>query len=143
MKKFITNKYVLTILGCILFLVIWISISAIVNDTKMIFPDPLSTVQESFRILSTSYVYHCLAWTMYRMLIGFSISFVAALLFGVFAGHFSWLKTMLKPIIIALKSVPTAALIFLCQNSSCSWHESISKLIASPSASPFGTALPT
>lgn len=113
MKKFITNKYVLTILGCILFLVIWISISAIVNDTKMIFPDPLSTVQESFRILSTSYVYHCLAWTMYRMLIGFSISFVAALLFGVFAGHFSWLKTMLKPIIIALKSVPTAALIFL------------------------------
>jgi len=113
MKKFITNKYVLTILGCILFLAIWIVISLIVNDTKMIFPDPLSTVKETFRILSKSFVYKCIGWTMYRMLIGFSASFIAALVFGILAGHFHWLKTLLNPIIIALKSIPTAALVFL------------------------------
>lgn len=113
MKRFITNKYVLTILGCILFLAIWIIISLAVNDTKMIFPDPLSTVRESFRILSTSYVYKCIGWTMYRMLIGFSISFGAALLFGIFAGHFKWLKTLLNPVITVIKSIPTAALVFL------------------------------
>ncbi len=113
MKKFITNKYVLTILGCFLFLTIWIVISLVVNDTKMIFPDPLSTVKETFRILSKQYVYKCIGWTMYRMLIGFTISFISALIFGIFAGHFKWLKTLLNPIIIALKSIPTAALIFL------------------------------
>lgn len=113
MKRFISNKYVLTILGCFLFLAIWIIISLAVNDTKMIFPDPLSTVKETFRILSTSYVYKCIGWTMLRMVIGFSASFILALLFGVLAGHFKWLKTLLNPIIIALKSIPTAALVFL------------------------------
>lgn len=113
MKKFIINKYVLTILGCFLFLAIWILISLIVNDTKMIFPDPLSTIKETFRILSKQYVYKCIAWTMYRMLIGFTISFACALIFGILAGHFDWLKTLLNPIVIALKSIPTAALVFL------------------------------
>lgn len=113
MKRFITNKYVLTILGCFLFLGIWIAISLIVNDTKMIFPDPLSTAKETFRILGKSYVYKCIGWTMYRMLIGFTISFAFALLLGIFAGHFRWLKTLMGPTIIAIKSVPTAALVFL------------------------------
>lgn len=113
MKKFITNKYVLTILGCFLFLAIWIIISLSVSDTKMIFPDPLSTVKETFRILSGTYVYKCIGWTMYRMLIGFTISFGCALLLGIFAGHFKWLKTLLNPVVVALKSIPTAALVFL------------------------------
>ena len=113
MKKFITNKYVLTILGCLLFLLIWIIISLAVNETTMIFPDPLSTVIEAGKILSNSYVYECLLWTMLRMVIGFSASFIAALIFGLLAGHFPYLKTILNPTIVALKSIPTAALVFL------------------------------
>ena len=113
MKKFITNKYVLTILGCLLFLLIWIITSLAVNETTMIFPDPLSTVIEAGKILSNSYVYECLLWTMLRMVIGFSASFIAALIFGLLAGHFPYLKTILNPTIVALKSIPTAALVFL------------------------------
>ena len=113
MKRFITNKYVLTILGCILFLAIWIIISLAVNDTKMIFPDPLSTLKETFKILSTSYVYKCIGWTMLRMLIGFTSAFALALIFGIFAGHFPSFRTLMKPIIVVIKSVPTAALVFL------------------------------
>ena len=113
MKKFITNKYVLTILGCLLFLAIWIIISLAVHDTKMIFPDPLSTFKEAGNILSNSYVYKCIGWTMLRMIIGFSISFALALIFGSLAGHFSSLRTLFKPIIVVLKSIPTAALVFL------------------------------
>ena len=113
MKKFITNKYVLTILGCLLFFLIWILISVSVGETTMIFPDPIKTFVEAGNILSTSYVYKCLGWTMLRMVIGFAVSFILAMVFGVLAGHFKHLKTLFNPIIIALKSIPTAALVFL------------------------------
>lgn len=112
-KKFITNKYVLTILGCILFFLIWLIISLAVGETTMIFPDPFSTIKESFSILSKDYVYKCLGWTMLRMVIGFTVSFILAMVFGVLAGHFPSLKTIFNPTIIALKSIPTAALVFL------------------------------
>ena len=112
-KKFISNKYVLTILGCLLFFLIWIIISLTVNETTMIFPDPIKTFKEAGNILSKSYVYNCLLWTMLRMIIGFSISFTLAMIFGLLAGHFPSLKTLFNPIIVALKSIPTAALVFL------------------------------
>ena len=113
MKKFISNKYVLTILGCVLFIATWLMISLIIDERTMIFPDPLTTFLEAGKLLATSYLYKCIGWTMLRMVIGFSISFIAALVFGILAGHFSWLKALLKPTIIALKSIPTAALVFL------------------------------
>lgn len=113
MKKFITNKYVLTILGCIAFIAIWLIISLIVDDRTMIFPDPLSTFQEAGKILSRSYIYKCIGWTMFRMLIGFTISFALAMVFGLIAGYYKSFKTFLNPIIIVFKSIPTAALVFL------------------------------
>lgn len=113
MKRFISNKYVLTILGCILFIAIWLMISLIIDERTMIFPDPLTTFIEAGKLLTTSYLYKCIGWTMLRMVIGFSISFITAMIFGILAGHFKWLRTVLKPTIIALKSIPTAALVFL------------------------------
>ncbi len=50
---------------------------------------------------------------MLRMVIGFSISFILAMGFGILAGHFKHLRTLFKPMIIAIKSIPTAALVFL------------------------------
>ena len=113
MKKFITNKVFLTTIGCILFLLLWIIISAIIGDTKMIFPDPFSTIKETFNILGYPYVYKCILWTMIRMIIGFVVSFIFALIFGVLAGNFPSFKTVMNPTITAIKSVPTAALVFL------------------------------
>ena len=113
MKKFITNKYVLTILGCLAFLLIWLIISLSVDDRVMIFPDPLSTFKEAGNILSHTYVYKCIGWTMLRMLIGFSISFVLATISGIIAGYYPSFKTFLNPIIVVFKSIPTAALVFL------------------------------
>lgn len=113
MKRFITNKYVLTILGCILFIAIWLMISLIIDERTMIFPDPLQTFIEAGKLLGTSYLYKCIGWTLYRMLIGFVSAFALAMLFGILAGHFKSLKTLFNPIMIALKSIPTAALVFL------------------------------
>lgn len=79
----------------------------------MVFPDPLKTFKEAGKILSKSYIYKCLYWTSLRMVIGFAISFLLAMVFGLLAGHFKSLKTLFNPIVIALKSIPTAALVFL------------------------------
>ena len=79
----------------------------------MIFPDPLSTFQTTFSLLGKSYVYKCIGWTMLRMAIGFGASFVLALLFGTLAGNFPSFKVVMNPIMVALKSIPTAALVFL------------------------------
>ena len=113
MRNIISNKYVLTIFGCLLFLALWIIISLAVNETTMIFPDPLSTIKETFNILSKTYIYKAIGWTFLRMVIGFSASFILAMVFGTLAGHFKAFRTIFNPTVVVLKSIPTAALVFL------------------------------
>lgn len=79
----------------------------------MIFPDPFVTIKQSIKILSKSYVYKCLGSSLLRMLIGFTISFLLAMISGVIAGCNQNIKKFFKPTIIALKSIPTATLLFL------------------------------
>ena len=85
MKKFITKIKFEYILGIVLFLTIWFLISFIVDEKTMIFPDPISTFKETFRILKTNYVYKCLSESLIRLIIGFGISFILALVFGIIA----------------------------------------------------------
>ena len=113
MKKFITNKKVLYILGIILFFVLWEVISLIVKDTTMIFPDPISTFKEMFTMLGTSYIYKCLGWSLLRTLEGFVIATLLALIVGVLAGTYKSFQHLLKPTMTALKAIPTACMVFL------------------------------
>lgn len=113
MKKFISNKYVLYTLGVLLFLLIWAIISLFIKDNTMIFPTPIQTIKEMFNILSTQYVYISLGSTLIRMIIGFMISLLIALIIGTIAGNNETIYNIFKPTIIALKSIPTASLLFL------------------------------
>lgn len=113
MKKFITKIKFEYILGIVLFLAIWFLISFIVDEKTMIFPDPISTFKETFRILKTNYVYKCLSESLIRLIIGFGISFILALVFGIIAGNSKTLKRLFTPTISVLKSIPTASLVFL------------------------------
>lgn len=113
MKKFITKIKFEYILGIVLFLTIWFLISFIVDEKTMIFPDPISTFKETFRILKTNYVYKCLSESLIRLIIGFGISFILALVFGIIAGNSKSLKRVFTPTISVLKSIPTASLVFL------------------------------
>ena len=47
------------------------------------------------------------------MMIGFSIAFVLAFILGTISGNNNKIKTLLNPFIITIKSIPTAALVFL------------------------------
>ena len=113
MKKFITKIKFDYLLGIVLFIALWFLISFIIDEKTMIFPDPISTLKETFRILKTSYVYQCLIESLIILLIGLGISFVLALVFGIIAGNSKILKRVFSPTISVLKSIPTASLVFL------------------------------
>lgn len=113
MKKFITKIKFEYLIGIVLFIGIWFLISFLVDEKTMIFPDPISTFKEAFRILKNSYVYKCLVESLSRLLIGFGISFALSLVFGIISGNSKTMKRIFSPTISVLKSIPTASLVFL------------------------------
>ena len=112
MKRFISNKFVLFFLGVVFVIVLWVFISLVFDKNGTIFPSPVLTMQKFKDVATDYYTYKCIGYTLLRILIGFSISFVAAFILGVLAGNHQPLYQFLKPLMIVLKSVPTVALVF-------------------------------
>ena len=79
----------------------------------MYFPSPIETFKKLGEILSDSYIYISIGWTLLRTLIGFLSSLFMALVFGLLAGSFRNIYTFLQPLMTVFKSMPTAALVFL------------------------------
>ena len=111
--KRIINKYTLTILGIGLFFLIWYLIFILAGSNIDIFPDPISTIKEAFSYFGRPYIYKCIWGSFYRMLIGFSAASVLGIAVGMVVGNFIKIKYVFNPTIIALSSIPTAALVFL------------------------------
>ena len=113
MKRFITNKFVLFALGTLFVILLWVICSLIFDKNGAIFPNPILTMGKFGEILADPYTYKCLGYTFLRMLIGFGLSFVLALLFGILAGNNENVYQFFKPLMVVIKSVPTVALVFL------------------------------
>ena len=113
MKKFISNKFTLFALGILFVVALWFVISLCFDTNGGIFPSPIETFAKFGELLKDSYSYKCLGYTFLRMLIGFSISFLAALIVGIFAGNHQEVYDFLKPLMVVVKSIPTVALVFL------------------------------
>lgn len=111
--KDIINKRLYYLIGSIIFIVVWQIISMIYSKVAFIIPSPIETFKQAFILLSKSYVYKCIFETIIRMILGFVISFILAFILGVLAGNFIKLEYILKPSIIALRSIPTASLVYL------------------------------
>ena len=112
-KKYFINKYTLTFLGILLFLAFWYVLYLIAGSTEAIFPDPFSTIKEMFIYLGEAYTYKCILGSLERMLIGFGAASILGILVGMIVGNFTNLKYVFNPTIIALKAIPTAAIVFL------------------------------
>ena len=113
MKRFITNKFVLFFLGVIFVIALWFLCALIFDKDGMIFPSPILTFARFGELIVKPYTYQCLGYTFLRMIIGFALSFVLALLFGVLAGNHPNIYQFLKPLMVTIKSIPTVALVFL------------------------------
>ena len=113
MKKFISNKYTLFFLGIIFVIGLWFIASLLFDRNGAIFPSPVLTMQSFGVVLSKSQTYISLGYTFLRMIIGFAISFVLALVLGIIAGNYPSFYTFLKPLMVVLKSIPTVAFVFV------------------------------
>ena len=112
MKKSTSNN-LLKILGIILFVIIWQVLSIFIGEDTFILPSPITTLRETFKMLSSSYIYKCIAQTMVRMVGGFVVAFILAFIFGLIAGNSQKIEEIFKPTITVLKSMPTATLVYL------------------------------
>lgn len=79
----------------------------------MVFPGPFSTFKEMFILLAKSYTYKCISQSLLRMFIGFIVALILALICGTIAGEFKIVEELLKPTLTALKTIPTASVVFL------------------------------
>lgn len=112
MKRFISNKYLLFFLGIAFVIFLWVFITLVFDRNNTIFPSPIVTFKKFFELLGDAYTYKCVANTLLRIFIGFSIAFISALILGTLAGNHPSLYQFLKPLMITLKSIPTVALVF-------------------------------
>lgn len=113
MKKFITNRYTLTFIGVVLFFILWYLIYVIVGQNIYVFPGPLTTIKRSFELFGDAYLYKCIWGSLYRMVIGFASASILAIIIGMIVGNHIKLKHVFNPTMIALRSIPTAAIVFL------------------------------
>ena len=113
MKKYITNRYFLTFLGVILFFLLWYLIYILAGKSIYVFPDPFTTIKRSFELFGDAYLYKCIWGSLYRMLIGFGVASIVAVFIGMIVGNHLKLKHVFNPTMIALRSIPTAAIVFL------------------------------
>ena len=113
MKKVLLNKYFLSCLGIAFFFLVWIVVYYIAGQSRYVFPSPGETIKQMGIYLGDSFVYKCIWESLKRMLIGFSIASILGIGLGVIVGNFFSLKYVFNPTMIAIKSGPTAALVFL------------------------------
>ena len=110
----LTNKnYILYSLGIIFVFILWVIFSSTLGSGNLYFPSPIATFAKLGEILSESYIYISIGWTLLRTLIGFGSALLVAMVLGLLAGSFKSVYIFLKPLMIVFKSVPTAALVFI------------------------------
>ncbi len=113
MKRFITNKYILLTVGIILLFGLWFLATLIFDKNSMIFPSPVVTIEAMIKLLGIAYTYQCLAYSLLKLLIGFSMALIIAFILSLIVRDNERFYIILSPLMTALKSIPTAAVVFL------------------------------
>lgn len=79
----------------------------------MIFPSPVVTIEAMIKLLGIAYTYQCLAYSLLKLLIGFSMALIIAFILSLIVRDNERFYIILSPLMTALKSIPTAAVVFL------------------------------
>lgn len=115
MKAFWKNlkhkTLIFTILGIILFFLIWFIIYFSINST--LFPGPIETFKQFGLMMIDVSTYEAIGGTLLRLLISMLICTTVSMLLGLLAGLYEWIYRLLNPIIIVLRTLPVAAVIFI------------------------------
>lgn len=113
MRKFILNKYILICFGIILLIGLWFLATALFDIDSMIFPSPIVTFEAFIKLLGVAYTYECLALSVLKMIIGFTLALAIAFILSIIVRDNEHLYTIISPTMTAFKAIPTAAVVFL------------------------------
>lgn len=105
------NRIYMLISTVIIFILWWVLADLVDNQIK--FPTPYDTLENFIRIVTGDKFFLMVYYSVRRLIIGFSISFVIGLVLGLLSGVSNTFYYFVKPIILTLRSVPTMAVILL------------------------------
>lgn len=108
------KKQILTLiavtLGIIFLFFLWWVIALGVNN--YLFPGPQTTLSTMFVLLGEISTWEAIGFTLLRLLISFLICVISAIIVGLIAGRYEYFAKFLNPLIVTLRTLPTAAIIF-------------------------------
>lgn len=107
-----SNKKIRAIVVTAFWFIIWQVIYTKVGKDILI-PSPLHTLQTLLYMIGEENLYLDIGATVYRVIVGISISFFIGLITAVGAYFNIMLRDILKPLIIALKTTPVMAIIIV------------------------------
>ncbi|MGO2117898.1 MAG: ABC transporter permease [Fusobacterium sp.] len=101
-----------TILSILSLIIIWKVLAVIINKSILV-PSPEETFKELIYIIKSPYFIITVLGTIKRVLLGFFISFVLAIILSLLAGFNNIIYYLLKPIVTIIKVIPTMGIILL------------------------------
>ncbi len=115
MRRSRRNRYLESLfeaLGFVFLLLIWLLISrSLEHQGNYLFPGPIEVLRKLWYLVSeeASLTFSALGWTISRVLIGWSISFLLGMIFGTLSGLYEGARRFFKPFIVFTRAMPTAA----------------------------------
>lgn len=100
-----------SLLGIIGVFLIWYLVSLIAKTS--LFPGPEAVLPVFFSLFKEATIYRAVGLTLLRLLIAIVLSVILGLLFGIIGGISQNFYTFFKPFVVVLKTIPTAAVIFI------------------------------
>ena len=98
--------------GVLILTALW-KIGAILSGSDVILPGPVKTIQTLFSVAVSPGFLPALWATTLRGLFAFAVSALLGLCLGVAAGLSPWLRAVLKPLVVTIRSTPVMSFILL------------------------------
>lgn len=103
----------LVTLGCVLFwLALW-QVGAMLLDQKLLLVSPLETAARLIELVPSAEFWRSVGFSAARVLCGFALGLFSGTTLALLAGKVRFVKTLLAPLVSAVKAVPVASITLL------------------------------
>ena len=106
-KNTLTFALGIILIGCLIQAAGWIK-----ND-RLVFPDVISILRAFFRLLLTPHTWVLIRTTLLHLLSALALSSVLGITIGLAEGFSDFIRNLLKPLMIMLRSIPMIVLVVI------------------------------
>lgn len=112
MNKKVKKNQIYVAISTVLVLVLWWILAELI-DNQIKFPTPYDTAENLIRIVTDDNFFLMIFYSIMRLITGFLISLAIGVVLGLISGISDAFYYFVKPIILAMRSIPTMAVILL------------------------------